>query len=259
MKKLHQENKTDFDDLSNQIKEKKIAYLKNMEQMKSKMRGHSQVFDSIKNISDKLPELFDHFKNLINKLSQNKNLPEINEKDSESSLSNSEKIIQHDQTIEEDILNEEFDEDEDVDEESSEETSSESSNDEPVGEPIADEGKSMRNDQPEEANASEIANTLDHNLEEINQHPNFTMLDDGIVDKLENEQKEFEIKQKNQNDEINGLKFIDNGIIDNGKIRKEYGDKFVKYLDSQVMKDAPKDVKDHLKYLNDLFLSLIHI
>lgn len=251
MKEQHKKHSIDFDDLKSKLKEKKEAFLENLEHMKSKLKGHTKVFDSVERLTDKLPELFDHLKNLINNLgNKNKDENEKKEESSESDSSNStEKIVQHDETVEEEAFGTKPDSDEDDD---SEESDDNENNEEIIEKPVHDDDGETREESEETKNISEIAENLDNKLEEVNQ-PNFVNLDDGIMDQLEQEQKGFEVRQNNQNEHINGLKYIDDGLVRNGKDRRMFGDKFVKFLNSDDMNTAPQDVKDHLHHLNNLF------
>ena len=250
MKRQHEKHSVDFNNLKSKLAEKKRAFLENLKHMKSKLKGHSKVFDSVQRLTDKLPELFDHFKNLVNNLA-NKNKKDVEEKSEKSSESSDsdEEIVQHDETVEEEAFGAKPDSDEDDDSEDFEDEETEEKIEKPVQD---DEGQESRGETLDKDHISETAENLDNKLEEVNQ-PNFVNLDDGILDQLEQEQKGFEVRQNDQNEHINGLKYIDDGLVRNGKDRRMFGDRFVKYLGSDDMKNAPQDVKEHLEEMNRLF------
>ena len=260
LKEQHKKNDIDFDKLKSHINDKKKVFLDNLNHMNSKLKGHTKVFESVQRLTDKLPELFDHLKNLVHNLSQKENnKPEADvSSEQEDSSDSNEEIVQHEQTVEEEVFGAKPDSDDDSNENSEESIETEETvNEEAVhdddGQETREETKTEELKENVSENVSETAETLDNKLEEINEEPNLVNLDDGILDQLEQEQKDFEIRQNDQNEHINGLKYIDDGLIRNGNVRRNFADRFVKYLGSDEMKDAPKDVKDHLNEMHNLF------
>lgn len=264
MKKLHEDHSVDFEKIKSKLKAKKEAFYENLKHMETKLKEHGSLFDSVQRLTDKIPELFDHLKNLVKNLGKKQlTHPETEEKDLEKSThkSNSEnsedQIVQHDHTIEEEAFGNESDKDEDNQTEDHKEVDEEVHDDDGQEESSEDEDESEVRDDADkkdtEESLSETADEMNEHVKDIDEHPNMANLDDGVMDKLEEEQKDVELRQQDQNDHINGLKYIDDGLVNNGKIRRNFGDRFVKYLGSNDMKDAPQDVKDHLHHLNNLF------
>lgn len=254
MKKKHQDNVVDYEGLRSKIDAKKKAFLQNLEHMQNKSKEHSKVFDAVQKLTDKLPELFEDFQKFVEKLrekTEKENIKEDSEAISNKDEESEETIIQNDKTIEEEALSD-VDNDEETEEQSESEDNSES-NSTSEGEEKADEGQATDEMKPEEANASEVADTLESGIDDVDNHPNLTELDQEVLDKLENEQKDFEVRQKEQNDHINGLKEIDDGLVQNGNVRKAFDDRLAELLSSDEMKQAPQDVKDLLKELRNLF------
>lgn len=246
MRRIHEANKLDFQKLKEQKEEKKKAFMEHLEKMKHRMDNHGSVFQSVQKLSDKLPKLFGHFKNLLTHLGK-KEIEDSETKSSESSSSNSSNNIEeHENTVEEEAFGPNSDEDDDEEDESIEQKEDEEKEEEEE----AEEGK--------EEDLDEVADSLDEKLKEINEHPNFVSLDDELLDKLEQEQKEFELRQKELNEHVNGFKHLDDGLVYNGKQRRNFNDRFIKFLNEEEMKHAPKSAKEHLRHLNDLFNAREH-
>jgi hypothetical protein len=269
MKNLHNTHSVNFESLKQKINDKKEAFVKNLKNMESKLKQHGHIFDSVKHLTDKLPELVDHFKNVIKNLSNRiKHHQEPVNTSSNTSSSEttsdttSEQIVQNDHTVEEEAFGNESDKDDDNEEaESSEsvhedegEEHSESEKKDKMSENTSEatsEGEVRDNEEKDDL--SQAAGDMEGQIDEINDHDNLVTLDDGVLENLEEEQKGFEVNQNEQNEHINGLKFIDDGLVKNNNIRRNFGDRFVKFLDSKDMDEAPQDVKDHLHDLNHLF------
>lgn len=255
MKKVHEDNGIDFEALREKLKQRKKAFMDHLQKMREKLRGHGDLFQPVQTLTDKLPRLFEHFKNMLKSLSKkpiadsSKSSAESTSSESTSSES-SNNIEQHEQTVEEEAFGPNSDKDDDTESAATDTETEEATEDEAKEEEEAQEGQ--------EADLDGAANSLDEKLKEINEHPNFVSLDDGLLDQLEQEQKEFELRQKELNDHVNGFKQIDDGLVHNGKRRRHFNDRFVKFLDSDEMKSAPGNAKNHLHNLDDLFNAREH-
>lgn len=234
MERLHSANALDFEDLRSKIAERKKAFLENLEKMKEKLSGHEALFSSVQRLTDKLPELFDQFKNLVKSLGQKELAGEDSTAEDEGAAEPEDPIEQHEQTVEEEAFGPKADE-------GAEEVEEEEVRDD-AGEAEAKGGS-----------LEEEADALDGSLQDVHDHPNFVEMDDGVLDQLEQEQKQYELWQQDQDRQVGGLKSIDDGLVYNGKRRRNFNDRFIKYLGSDELAGAPEDSRGHLKELNDLF------
>ena len=234
MQEFQKKNPVKFDDLQSQIDDKKKHLMQNLEDMRNKMKDHEKLFDSVHTMADKLPNIFDHFKNLVKNLGQKEFNEEVEDDDSDS---DDNQIVQHDHTVEEDAFGPEDEMYDDEGEDSKEEEDKEKEDDK--WEPNGDLDKDL--------------DSFDEKMNQIGDHPNLVHLDDDIMDKIEQEQKEYEMRQKEQLEHLKALRDIDHQIVNNGRSRRNFNDRFIKYLGSDDMKKSPKDVKQHLHHLNDLF------
>jgi hypothetical protein len=261
MQELHKKNKVNFDDLQSQIDDRKKNFMQNLEEMRNKMNQHDKLFNSVHTMADKLPDIFDHFKNMVKNLGQ-KELTDLPDDLSDEEPEDDE-IEQHDHTIEEDAFDDEDDydeEDEDFGDEDDEDDYDEE--DEDFGDEDDEDDYDDEEDNDEEADEgmNSTDDDLDKNVDwfddkmnEVGDHPNMIPLNDDIMDKLEQEQKEYEIRQKEQNEHIQELRNLDDGLLENGRRRRNFNDRFIKYLNSDHMRRSPEDVRQHLKHLNNLF------
>jgi predicted transcriptional regulator len=260
----------DFDKVVSQFESRKKAFLENLQKMQETINEHNQIFKPVEGLDQKLPNLIQHFQNFVEKLKEKVDKEgSMEEVDTESEESKSEEtLIQNEHTVEEELFGEDIEEEgseagdlEENDSETGQTDSQESSDDSsddssgqdssdsmevPVGEPSAEEGGASV---PEEVNASEIADSFENGIDEVDNTFENMSFSDEMLEKLRDMQKNFEELQNEQDDHAEELQKLDDGLIQNGQNRKEFADKFMEYINSDEMKEASDKVKD---FLNDL-------
>lgn len=119
-----------------------------------------------------------------------------------------------------------------------------------------DEAVSAVNTEENDIQTNEISSVLEDKLSTLNNHPNMVQLDDGTMDKLEDEQLRFEQYQNDQDYHISNMKSMDTGMMTVIDDRRVLGNRFKTTLDDsndQRMRGVSSDLKNKLKNLADIF------
>ena len=251
---FHDENSIDFDKLQAQILRKKQAYLKNLESMQKTLDQHDKMFVSIEKMTDQLPLLFSYFQKFVEKFKQkmdeqgeDNTTPETTDTDSE------ETFIENDHTIEEDVISEssknQDEESQSTDEktEEIEEIEEVEEDEDSASEPTTIDNKNDKEkEEVKEETADEIADALEGKIQELDDGFDAMSWSDQMLDRLREMQKDFELKMKEQNEHVKGLKEIDEGLVDSGKSRDLLAGKLGDLMESEAVKKAGEKVESLL-------------
>ena len=263
MKDLHSQLPLKYDEIKDSIKDKKEMFSDNLNKMSEKIKEHQSIFDAAKDSLDKLPGVFSHFKNLMSSLGGLKDkikLPENHdeEKEEESHHENvSDKtIIETKNAVEESAITGVEDDSSSASSSSSSSSSNKSgahinSNQADNENVVADDSEETDNDE-DNAKPSDIASVMNDHLDRIQKPSNAIVLDDGLLDRLQDEQKDFEVTQHNQNSTVDEFKQIDNGLFDSARDRRSFTSRFIRDLNDNDNKPYGVLSAPAVNHLSDL-------
>lgn len=252
MKALHILHPEFLESTKEKILRKKQEYLENLKLMNLKTQDHQKVFNKVKDLLTQLPDLFEHFKKLAG-IFPNESKDETADDGKETNDKSDEDksmVIQPEKSVEEKAL---------ISQKDSEasplntETETESEQEEESEGKDTDTDDDSKTVEPKKEDIDNHAGKFDDKLKGFNEHPGIKELDDGMLNRLEDEQQKFEIRQKGQSKHEQDLKALDNGLTDRARTNKNFTSRFMDDLKDQQYRPMSSEVENHLKNMADLF------